>query len=302
MYNYTLVIFMKALQFTIPVCPGKSVIVQEDIAPNFYPYLHRHKEAQLIWVVRGSGTLIVENSIHLFQPDDIFYLAPNQSHVFKDTEYGDEEDNIHSISVFFDPVGQLAPLFDLPELGQMKRFLREFSGGFKLDNSHFESVSERILKLRSAESYDQLLSFLYLIRILSENNSGHTPLSTVRNKIIEEGEGLRMSMIYNYIMQHFNRDLSLDDVAGVAHLTPQAFCRYFKKHSGITFVSFLNSIRVHEVCKELTRGDYESIASVAYNCGFNSIPNFNRVFKHVTGTTPKTYLTRLYSNLPEQKS
>lgn len=92
---------MKALQFTIPVFPGRSVIVQEDIIPSFYPYLHRHREAQLIWVIRGGGTLIVENSIHIFQPNDIFYLAPNQSHVFKNNEDDTEQaGSIHTISVF----------------------------------------------------------------------------------------------------------------------------------------------------------------------------------------------------------
>lgn len=291
---------MKALQFTIPVSPGRSVILQEDIIPNFYPYLHRHQEAQLIWVIKGAGTLIVENSFHEFQPEDIFYLAPNQSHVFVNNETGADETNIHSVSVFFDPDGQLAHLFELPEMTQLKRFINSYSCGFKVGRDNSGEISKKIKELQDTEDFKQLFCFLSLIQLLSEFTSTHIPLTSIRNNKISEGEGLRMSLIYQYIMQHFDRDMTLDDVASVANLTPQAFCRYFKKHSGITFIAFLNGIRVHEACKSLSRGQFDSISSVAYSCGFNSIPNFNRVFKTVTGASPKTFLSRLRSQLPEK--
>ena len=106
-----------------------------------------------------------------------------------------------------------------------------------------------------------------------------------------------MGNIYNYILQNYNREVTLEDVAAEAHLTPQAFCRYFKKHTGVTFVAFLNEMRVNEACKKLARGDFENISSVAYQCGFNSITNFNRVFKNVSGTSPKTYLAKYRSNI-----
>ena len=73
-------------------------------------------------------------------------------------------------------------------------------------------------------------------------------------------------------------------------MTPQAFCRYFKKHTLHTFIGFLNEVRINEACKKLTDGQYDSIATVAYNCGFNSITNFNRVFKTITGKSPSEYI------------
>ncbi|HVV56218.1 MAG TPA: hypothetical protein VHC47_12870, partial [Mucilaginibacter sp.] len=62
---------MKVLQFTIPVAHDKSVIVQEDNLPYFYPYLHRHKEAQVTWILNGEGTLIAGNDMHPFKPGEI---------------------------------------------------------------------------------------------------------------------------------------------------------------------------------------------------------------------------------------
>ncbi|WP_257666462.1 AraC family transcriptional regulator [Parapedobacter tibetensis] len=291
---------MKALQFTIPVEPDKTVIVQEDIVPQFYPHLHRHKEAQLIWILRGEGTLIAENTMHTFKPNDIFMIAPNQSHVFKSSrkEGGSiENEGIHNISVFYDPNGHLANFLQLPELSQLNAFLKEYKCGFKLPEDHFHSVSKRILKLKESNSMDQMLHFLHLLRIFCRMTPKPSHLSTFNKEHITDGEGLRMGNIYNYILHHHQNALTLEEVAAEAHLTPQAFCRYFKKHTGVTFVTFLNEMRINQACKKLTAGEYDSIATVAYNCGFNSITNFNRVFKSIAGASPKEYLSKYLHNV-----
>jgi AraC-like DNA-binding protein len=62
-------------------------------------------------------------------------------------------------------------------------------------------------------------------------------------------------------------------------------------------VSFLNEVRINEACKKLTDGHYDSIATVAYNCGFNSITNFNRVFKSVTHKSPSEYVESYMRNV-----
>ncbi|MGK6351991.1 helix-turn-helix domain-containing protein [Parapedobacter sp. DT-150] len=290
---------MKALQFTIPVTPDRTVIIQEDLIPQFYPHLHRHKEAQLIWIIKGEGTLIAENTMHSFKPNDIFMIAPNQSHVFKGSRLADgsNEMGVHTISVFYDPNGHLATFLQLPELSQLNAFLKEYKYGFKLPEQHFQPVSRQILKLKEANSMDQLLYFLHLLRTFCRMNPKPEHLSTFNKGHITDGEGLRMGNIYNYILQHYQQALTLEEVAAAAHLTPQAFCRYFKKHTGITFVTFLNEMRINQACKKLTAGEYDCIATVAYNCGFNSITNFNRVFKSVAGASPKEYLSRYLNSM-----
>jgi len=291
---------MKALQFTVPVTPDKTVTVQEDMIPQFYPHLHRHKEAQLIWIIKGEGTLIAENTMHTFKPNDIFMIAPNQSHVFKGSRPSVdsvEGEGVHSISVFYDPNGHLANFLQLPELSQLNAFLREYKYGFKLPEQYFHTVSKHILKLKGSNSMDQMLHFLHLLRTFCRMNPKPKHLSTFSKEHITDGEGLRMGNIYNYILHHYRDALTLEEVAAEAHLTPQAFCRYFKKHTGVTFVTFLNEMRINQACKKLTSGEYDCIATVAYNCGFNSITNFNRVFKSVAGTSPKEYLSRYLNNV-----
>ena len=72
---------------------------------------------------------------------------------------------------------------------------------------------------------------------------------------------------------------------------------FFKKHTRHTFVSFLNEVRINESCKQLTDSAYDSISTIAYNCGFNSITNFNRVFKTVTTRSPSEYVNSFLKNV-----
>jgi AraC-like DNA-binding protein len=285
---------MKVLQFTIPVAHDKSVIAQQEDMPYFYPHLHRHNEAQVTWIQEGEGTLIAGNNMHAFQPGEIYYIAADQPHLFKSTpEYflPDSKKRVRALTIFFDPNGSLSSLFSLPEMRAFKDFIRQYSQGFQVPEDYATKVSRGMLDIQHAGGADQVIQFLQLLRILSSMKVNPVPLSDFDlSPGINETEGIRISNIYNYILQHYSTTITLDDVAREACMTPQAFCRYFKKHTRQTFVAFLNQTRINEACKKLTGNKYESISVVAYKCGFNSITNFNRVFKSIIGHSPREYL------------
>ena len=285
---------MKVLQFTIPVAHDKSVIVQQDELPHFYPHLHRHKEAQVTWIQAGEGTLIAGNNMHTFQSGEIYLLGADQPHLFKSSpEYFHPANKklIKTLTIFFDPNGSLALLFDLPEMKAFKDFIQQTGQGFKLPAEYVEKVSRIMLDIQKSAGPDQMIHFLQLLRLLQGIHNRPEPLSaSALSHSITENEGIRISNIYNYILQHYSKTITLDDVSREACMTPQAFCRYFKKHTGHTFVSFLNEMRINEACKKLTGNKYESISVVAYKCGFTSITNFNRVFKSIMGNSPRGYL------------
>lgn len=284
---------MKVLQFTLPVAHENSVIVQEDIMPAFYPYLHRHHEAQLMWIQEGEGTLLAGTAMHPFKPGDIFMLGANQPHLFKSNpEYFAQDSNRQSRStmIFFDPNGKLEPLFSLPEMTLLRGFIQQHAGGFKIPVAMAAAVFQQILAIREAGNVDKLTLFLQLLKMLYLANNELTPLSDANTQQVSESEGIRIGHIYNYLMQRYDTAISLEAVAAEAHMTPQAFCRYFKKHTGQTLVTFLNRLRVNEACKKLTTSRTDGIATVAYTCGFNSLTNFNRTFKSIMGTSPRQYL------------
>ena len=266
---------------------------KKDELPHFYPHLHRHQEVQLTWVQRGEGTLVAENNMYAFRPGDIFWLGVNLPHVFRsDPSYfsPSSRKRVRTLNIFFNVKGQLDSFFELPEIKNLKNFLANRQTGFKVPPQHVADISAKMLNMQNSQGVDQLIHFIELLKQLSSFAELEPLSSCSQPTAYSEHEGIRIGAIYNYIMQQYDRPITLEDVAKQAHMTPQAFCRYFKKHTLHTFVSFLNEVRINEACKKLTDGNYDSIATVAYNCGFNSITNFNRVFKSVTRKSPSEYV------------
>ncbi|GAO42112.1 helix-turn-helix domain-containing protein [Flavihumibacter petaseus] len=296
---------MKVLQFTIPVPGDKNIIVQQESMPFFYPHLHRHDELQLTWIQRGEGTLVVGNNMHPFRSNEIYCIAPNQPHVFKsDPSYFEDGSAkmVKAMTIFFNPNGKLQYLLDLAEARSIKTFLQKHRNGFAVPEEETGAITRLMTRISRDNGLEQLISFLELLRCFTGLQQ-LTELSTFTDMAgVTEHEGIRLGHIYHYIMDHYADQLTLEDVAKEAHMTPQAFCRYFKKRTRHTFVSFLNEVRIHEACKRLTDGAVDSISTIAYTCGFNSITNFNRVFKSIIGKSPSEYLESYYHNTLEVAS
>jgi AraC-like DNA-binding protein len=287
---------MKVLQFTIPVSYDKSVITDQVELPYHYPYLHRHKEAQITWVQQGEGTLIAGNNMHTYTAGEIYFLGANLPHLFKSNpEYfkAGHPLGVKALTIFFNPSGTLSPL-----LKTLKLFMQQHEQGFKIPGEYFGRISQAMCTVQNAAGPDKLIHFIRLLNDLNAIPVKPKALSGYGSVPgITENEGIRIGNIYNFIMQHYFEPVTLEDVAKAACMTPESLCRYFKKHTGNTLISFLNEVRINEACKKLTTHKFESISAIAYNCGFKSITNFNRVFKSVSGTSPREYLDNYRSNV-----
>ena len=292
---------MKVLQFTIPVAHDKSVIVEQVDLPYHYPYLHRHKEAQITWIQKGEGTLISGNSMHQYCAGEIYLIGANVPHLFKSNpEYFESngEISIKALTIFFNPEGALAGLLSLPEMKAIKMLLQQFQQGFKIPDEHFVEISASMNDIKNSSGAEQIMHFCMMLNKFLNFSAKLVPLSSYGGMpSITENEGIRIGGVYNYIMQNFSSPITLEDASKAAFMTAGSFCRYFKKHTGQTFVEFLSRIRINEACKRLVAHKFESISTVAYSCGFTSITNFNRVFKGVTGNSPREYLDNYFNNV-----
>ncbi|BAU52578.1 AraC family transcriptional regulator [Mucilaginibacter gotjawali] len=284
---------MKVLPFTIPVPHDRTIIVLEEVLPHFYTYLHRHAEVQITWIQKGEGTLLAGNSMHAFKDGEIYLIGANLPHLFKsDPAYFQPDSGleVRTITIFFNPSGKLSALFSLPEMKSVGTFVEQSQNGFKVPDGSYTDTARQIADIQQASGAVQLSLFIELLHSLSINTAMEPLASGNYTHSMSDPEGMRIAAVYNYIMQNYNNVLSLNEVAMQAHLTPTAFCRYFKKHTRHTFVHFVNKIRVNEACKMLVNGSPDSIAAIAYSCGFNSITNFNHVFKQLTGVSPRDYV------------
>lgn len=284
---------MKVVQFTIPVAGDSSIVVQEDVLPHFYVHLHRHKEIQITWIKEGTGTLIAGNYMLPFQPGDIYVLGANQPHLFKsDPVYFDKrkKKKVEALSLFFNPIQFNDTVLALPETKPIRRFIEQTNSGLKISAASAKKILAEMTQVQQAKQAYRLSSFIQLLQTLS-NSKGNRILSSASHTYsISDTEGLRMNDVYRYTMEHYTEHIRLDQIAAVAHLTVQAFCRYFKKHTRKTYIRFLNEIRISEACKKMMGSAAVAISSVAYECGFSSPVSFNRVFKQVTGVSPSRYI------------
>ena len=289
---------MKVVQFTIPVPKESTIVVQEDILPHYYNHLHRHREVQIEWVVEGSGMLIAGNYMQRFESGDVYIIGANQSHIFKSDEaYFNLEENrkIHSVSIFFDPNQLSGNILSLPELSGVKKFVSGLQNGFQLPEASYEVVKQTISEIKERSEGLRVASFITLLQLFSSIRD-LKPLATNNNEqVISDVEGIRMDQIFQYLVSNYKNHISLNEISSIANLTPQAFCRYFKKHTDKTFVSFLNEVRINEACKMIVSGRFDSFSDVSYQTGFDNVTNFNRVFKKTMGKSPREYY-RDFSN------
>jgi len=285
---------MKVLPFTMLVPDDKSVISEHVHIPHFYQYLHRHDEWQITYIEKGEGTLIAGNDMHSFRAGDVFVIGAKLPHLFKSNPeyFTDQEKSVAACSIYFNPTGILASLFELPEMKLASTYLSKNKHGFKIAAGFTPKISTRMFDVHESSGSNTLFAFLKLITSLQDLGENIEPLcSDLYSSNVSENEGMRLSKIINFITENYNNQITLEDVANAAFMTPQAFCRYFKKHTGHTFVSFLNEVRINDACKSLLSGEKaDCISGVAYKAGFNSITNFNRVFKSIIGQSPRAYI------------
>jgi AraC-like DNA-binding protein len=284
---------MKVLPFTIPVPEGQTIIVQEETESHFYPHLHRHAEIQITWIKRGEGTLLAGNNMHPFKAGEIYVLGANLPHLFRSSpEYFDERSRlmVQELTIFFDPAGKLSALFDLAEMQAAKAFFEKCKVGFKIPMEVTGVFREQIDMVQHTTGVSRMSVFLKMLnQMMGIENLQPLSLAT-HTQPMTDPEGMRIASVFNYIMHNYSTALTLEDVARQAHLTPNAFCRYFKKHTRVTFVAFVNKVRVDQACKLLINGELNNIADVAYSCGFSSVNNFNLVFKSIMGKSPRDYV------------
>lgn len=268
--------------------PGEYTIVFQDAHP--LPYLHWHKELQIIWIKSGIGTALIGTHTQTFQSDEIYIIGSNQPHLFK--SFDGNPDQVHTTCLYIDHHQTFSYIQQrIPELGSLVDFLQMADHGLQVPQRFVPLIAQSMRQLSDTSGFDRFVSFLEFLRALMRINRQHTwnPLSTIFTQEVQEGSQ-RLNQIYAYTLEHYREEISLERIASVACMTPNAFCAYFKRHTHKTYFSFLNELRISEACKKLVSGRYATIAEVAYDSGFINAITFNRVFRKTMSMTPSAYL------------
>jgi AraC-like DNA-binding protein/quercetin dioxygenase-like cupin family protein len=276
---------MKVLPFTIPKPKRDSLILQENFEPEFYGLLHQHEEFQISYIIAGAGTLIVGDSIHNYEEGDIFIFDENLPHVFKSDS--SKIDFSHMKTIFFTKAAFGRDFFEIEELKPLLSFFKKAENGFKV-LSNKRSAHKIFENLFITSKLDRFILFFQLLKVLKQSKI--EPLSSfISDKKYSDNEGRRMSAVLEFTMNHFQKEITLDTISQEAAMTKNAFCKYFKKRTNKTYMTFLNELRIEEASKLLQVQKDLSITEIAEACGFQNISNFNRKFRRIKGKTPRDF-------------
>jgi hypothetical protein len=98
----------------------------------------------------------------------------------------------------------------------------------------------------------------------------------------------RINKVCQYIQKHASEPMNIQKAAALIHLSPSAFCKFFKRITGKTFSDYVNDIRIANVCSQLLATD-KQVAEIAYGNGFETLTYFNRIFLKKTNMRPSIY-------------
>ena len=249
----------------------------------FTPFWHYHPELELTLIVKGEGTRFVGDSIEPFSDFDLVLLGKNLPHHWVSIKEGTLEKQKAIIFQFDETV-----FHGFKECYHFKSLFDLASKGIYFGNPS-KSIIDRILNFEALPSFEQLISFMSLVQDLSLEKNKTILASENFTPIRKNGYGeQKFSEVNNYILEHLNKKITVNHMAEITHMVPQSFCRWFRKHSGHSFINFLNRTRVEMSCHYLLTSS-ESIQHIAFTCGFETISHFNRTFKKFKDISPSQF-------------
>ena len=283
----------KVVAFNVPQTEHEVVRIQIDALPYFYDQLHQHPEIQVMLIGAGEGTLIAGDYVGRFQPDEVYVIGSGQPHVFRCDQSFYKKNGIsraRSISLYFSEKYFGKELWDSNELVAFREFAAASKQGFQVYGQAGKEAIDRIMQLSRSEGLTKMVQFFSLIELLIKTGEKKT-LAIQFSRLLSGEEG-RMNSIVAFTFRQSHRKIYLAEVARLANLTQEAFCRYFKIHTQKTYINFLNEVRVSHACQLLIQKDI-SIQQVCYQTGFSNVSNFNRIFKNITKKTPLSFRQQL---------
>ncbi len=283
------IVIMRPQLLKISPGPSISFSARADSKPYLNNNWHYHPEIELIHVIQGEGTLFAGDSTIRFNAGDLILIGSQLPHYWRFDEVYSQENPLPSfieLTQFCDDFWG-KEFLALPENQQIRALFEKAKRGLVPSKEASITAKESLHKLIHAKGTERILFLIELLTVLSRDTNPHY-ISFSSSFELDASENERINNIYNYALTHFKQKIYLKDVAAVANLATNSFCRYFKLRTRKSFSVFIIEIRVGYACKLLAERRL-SIKEICYQCGFSSFTNFNKQFKSLKGMQPNEY-------------
>jgi len=271
--------------------PDRSFSVRQDLVPHVNNRWHYHQEVELIHFKKGEGTQFIGDSIRRFKAGDVVLVGANLPHYWRFDELYFERGSRAQADVrvaHFNEAFWGASFLNLPENKSLKTILDKAKRGIQVTGKPRQKVAELLEQLLLAEGPQRLILLIEALSAIGA--SKHlTLLSSIGFQPVNiEAETDRINAIYEYSVKNFKRKIQLEEIAEVANISPNSFCRYFKSRTRKTYSQFLIELRVGHACKLLIENNH-CLKRLCYESGFHNFTSFHKYFKIITGKSPLAY-------------
>jgi AraC-like DNA-binding protein len=175
--------------------------------------------------------------------------------------------------------------YELKDCRELADFFALAARGIQVTGATRDKISRMLDLLVRRRGFKRILLLLEILDTLATSPDCRCITDAVYHPDNKDEAADRLKEVYGYVRDNFHTDISLAIISGIAGLTPQSFCRWFKKSVGKHFFEYLNDIRISKAC-ELLIDSSAPVGEIAYFCGYNTVSNFNKLFKQSVGLTP----------------
>ncbi|HEY4874750.1 MAG TPA: AraC family transcriptional regulator [Puia sp.] len=271
----------------IPLTPNDCFTLFSRTKKEFNFPLHYHDEFELNFIFNAKGAKrIVGDSIEIIDDLELVLIGPNLYHSWFTHECKSKDITEITIQWHRDLFDD--KLLSRNQLNFVKCLFDRAQRGISFPKETIEKIVPRIKSLDQKGGFASVLELMLILHELSISSDIKTLSDATFINTQFSYNSRRIEKAFQYMNHNYDRGVTLGEVAKLVNMTDVSFSRFIKKRTGNTFIDTLNEIRLGHASKMLIDTTH-SIAEVSFNCGFNNISNFNRIFKKKKGCTPKGF-------------
>lgn len=274
----------------------QTLLVRMFEQDEFHSPYHFHPEFELTAILKGEGNRFVGNNMSAYAANDLVLIGPNVPHCWKNTTHG-EVINVRSVVVQFDKSLLGDGFFEKHQAWNIVQLLEASVLGIHFSGPETVQVINRMLDMATAGTpYKKLIIFLELFDILA-GIKNRRPLNeeTVVYSAAPHDQH-RLNTIQGFIIDNFRNKITLKEIASLARMSENAFCKYYKKNTGKTFTEAIVTYRLSYAMQQLL-STHKTVTEICFECGFTDLAFFYKIFKANIGRSPGDYRKEYIRNL-----
>lgn len=274
----------------IPPLMSKDALYIADRRKKEFTYpIHNHEVFELNFVEHAAGVLrtVGDSSEVIGDYDLVLITSPELEHVWE--QHTCRNDNIREVTIqFFLDLSDDGYLAKTPFLSLRKMLLQARRGiSFPMDD--IMRVYTLIDTLSSVkDGFYAVMQFMTILYELSKSKHIHVLATNSYAKVESESDSRRVLKVKNYIAKNYMDEIRLSTLADIAGMSPSAFSRFFKLHTGRNLSDYIIDMRLGYASRRLVDTS-DGVAEICFACGFNNLSNFNRLFKKHKGCSPSKF-------------